>query len=418
MLSIEIYINYLLESLLYTISKEPSSEQDKWELYRSLKAKLSTKHIKVLCQINENILLDFENRWKLYLASKGIPKIGETNEFRLIIVLEYMLKCAGVDSGRTFPIQNTNIDMSIKQVRALELIIRDLLYEQIGSKHTLSIKLSELFKTEQVNAWLKNADETGVLSGTTFSELTGILLNAAIYSSIETIIAEWGLRITPDRRESLRFALEDIRVIRNQIAHNKIVTPAQIELMNIYFQSFQDLIYSSSHTNIQPGNYYTDNSSDTEKYITRIQKDRREYWIAFIDFMKSDEFLFNLTDVIPSEQHWQTLLQNEIECQGSESKIYLNITFNRNANFISTELFILSDEEKVIFDDLHAIDFEQSIHVISENLIWDRMDGKKGSRIVFKQSGDFSDKSDWINQFAWLKNNIDKFLIVFGKYFN
>jgi hypothetical protein len=414
---IETYIDHLLVSLLVNINEDAPIQSAKWEYYCSIKSKISSKQVSERCGINENILRDFETRWKLFLSSKGVPKISSTNELRLIIALEYILKCAGIEVGMKFQIENTNVDLSIKQVRALELIIRDLIYEQIGSKDILSLKLSELFKAEQVSAWLRNADETGVLSGTTFSELTGILFNAAIFSSLENIVTEWGLKITPDHRESLRFALEDIRVIRNQIAHNKIVTPAQIELMNIYFQSFHELIHSSSHTSIQPSHYYADNPSETEKFITKIQKDRREYWIAFIEYLKNASFSFSLPDIIPSEQHWQTLMISEIEYQSVNSKIMLNVTFNRNANFISTELFIVSDEAKYLFDYLYSMDFEQSLKAISKNITWDRMDGKKASRIVFKESGDFSDKLDWVNQFAWLKNNIDNFLVVFGKYF-
>ena len=71
-------------------------------------------------------------------------------------------------------------ETAIKQVRALELIIRDVITEQLGGKENVILKLQELFKQDVIDKWIKSADQSGVLSGTTFSELSNILLDKKV----------------------------------------------------------------------------------------------------------------------------------------------------------------------------------------------------------------------------------------------
>ena len=43
------------------------------------------------------------------------------------------------------------------------------------------------------------------------------------------------IKLSKNLRESLRFILEDIRIIRNSIAHNKRISEIQIESLNNYY---------------------------------------------------------------------------------------------------------------------------------------------------------------------------------------
>ena len=68
-------------------------------------------------------------------------------------------------------------DLSRKQVRALELVIRSLVGERHGNQQELTTYLRQLFGERTVDRWAKVADSDDLLSGTTFSELASIFVN-------------------------------------------------------------------------------------------------------------------------------------------------------------------------------------------------------------------------------------------------
>jgi len=232
------YIDYLLTIILQKIEDLYEIDGEKWLYYKTSKSKYSTAFIAEKFCVNNNLINEFELRWKLYLSDSQSLKVIETNIFRFIIILEYLVKCMNLTKSMDLPTQHKQTDLSIKQVRVLELLIRDLIYDQVGTNESLVSKLSVLFNEEQIRSWIKNADESGMLSGTTFSELTNIFLTRSVFANFEAIFQEWQIQISTNIRETLRFAFEDIRVIRNQIAHNKQITLAQIELLNIYYKIY------------------------------------------------------------------------------------------------------------------------------------------------------------------------------------
>lgn len=41
------------------------------------------------------------------------------------------------------------------------------------------------------------------------------------------------------------------------------------------------------------------------------------------------------------------------------------------------------------------------------------MNRNKRSAVTLKKNADFTDKSDWVNQFAWFKENLERFYVYF-----
>ena len=50
------------------------------------------------------------------------------------------------------------------------------------------------------------------------------------------------LKYDKKKTSSLRYFLDDIRIIRNSIAHNKKINPVQIELLNEYYNEISNNI--------------------------------------------------------------------------------------------------------------------------------------------------------------------------------
>ena len=152
---IDEYIEYLLFTIVSKVGLNTEEKKDLWDQYKKLKAKISSSSLINILNINNEYLNDFEKKWKSYLSS-NLSKISkEVNSLRLIITLEYLFKTSQINNQNEFPKKNSNIELSIKQVRALELIIRDLIYEQVGNINLLLKNWLHYLMKSKLNFGLK-----------------------------------------------------------------------------------------------------------------------------------------------------------------------------------------------------------------------------------------------------------------------
>ena len=228
--------------------------------------------------INEQMLVEFEEAIKQFYAHQGDSDKNRLSCLRAGLWLETITK------KLTIPFEFESAlgteELAIKQVRALELIIRDVITEQLGGSENVILKLKELFKQDVIDKWLKSADETGILSGTTFSELSNVLLDKNIFKSIEEIFQSTSIEISRSARESLRYILEDIRLIRNAIAHNKKVSLVQIEALNEYYKTISNIVAQASKTEVDPKRYLDLSNSNMESYLSTLREDNKEISIS------------------------------------------------------------------------------------------------------------------------------------------
>jgi TolB-like protein len=143
------------------------------------------------------------------------------------------------------------------------------------------LKLQELFKQEIVEMWLKNGDETGVLSGTTFSELSSVFLDKNIFRGLQDIFDSEGMNLNGDSRDTLRKILDDIRIIRNSVAHNKQVSNIQIEALNEYYRTIAHLIKESKVNNVNPDSYLDLDKSNMDEFILQLKEDNKAISLGF-----------------------------------------------------------------------------------------------------------------------------------------
>jgi TolB-like protein len=265
--SIQLFLNKVLNHLNTDI------EEYNLEVLKKEKSKQSTS---VLCSklgLNESMFNEFETALYQFEQYKDDTNKSKIACLRLCLWLETISKSTKIEFSVDFENALNNEELAIKQVRAMELLIRDVVSDQIGGSENIIIKLQTLFKQEVIDKWLKSSDETGILSGTTFSELSNILLDKNIFQSIEDIFSDSNIELSKTTRDSLRLILEDIRVIRNSIAHNKKISKIQIESLNTFYLEISKLIRESKKTKINPDDYLDLSKANLENFIGNLKEE-------------------------------------------------------------------------------------------------------------------------------------------------
>jgi TolB-like protein len=265
-----------IQSSLNNVFQAINSENQEFtlDLYRKYKSKISGAVIASKLSISDQMLVEFEEAIKQFYAHQDNLEKIRLACFRVGLWLETITKNLKIPFE--FEAALSSEELAIKQVRALELLIRDVITEQLGGTENVIFELKELFKQDVIDKWLKSADNTGILSGTTFSELSNIFLDKNIFKSIEEIFQSSSIELTKSTRESIRFILEDVRVIRNAIAHNKKVSNVQIEALNEYYKTIATILEKAPKTGINPGNYLDLSKSNMESFLTSLKEDNKE----------------------------------------------------------------------------------------------------------------------------------------------
>ena len=186
-----------------------------------------------------------------------------------------------------------NEDMGRKQIRALELIIRSLIDERFGSQESLESQLKSLFNPAVVDKWKQTGDAGDLLSGATFSELSSLFINKQEYPNYEKLYGETAfLNYLRDRRKTIQSFLDDIRRVRNTLAHNKVVTNTQLSLLALYYEELiapiQDA-YDEGETKVNPSIYIDVSKEDLDAYFSDLREDIEGVKDDIADFRASVE---------------------------------------------------------------------------------------------------------------------------------
>lgn len=102
------------------------------DAYKSIKSKLSAKVISEKLGITEPMLFEFEEALRQYFLFRDDSKKGKISCFRISLWLETICKKLNISFNLEESISNEEI--AIKQVRALELLIRDIVNENLGER--------------------------------------------------------------------------------------------------------------------------------------------------------------------------------------------------------------------------------------------------------------------------------------------
>lgn len=167
-----------------------------------------------------------------------------------------------------------------KQVRAAELVIRSLMNEKFGDQNNLINFIRENFAkdTKSLQGIEDKAAPGDILSGTDFSQLVSLFLKPDEFKEKYSPLYDTTpfLKYLDKQRETLRFFLDDIRRIRNDVAHHKPLTLTQIELLNIYYEEIMTPIqdaHDQGKLKVNPNQHLKIEDTELEKYINNLKED-------------------------------------------------------------------------------------------------------------------------------------------------
>ena len=140
------------------------------------------------------------------------------------------------DSRYSLP-NETSEDNAVRQMRAIELLIRQVIDEAWADQQKLAARLQTLFGKEQVARIMKSAEKDNILSGTLLDQLRIIFSNKEDYPDYYDAYFDGasGLNYASTPRETLSQFLQSLNHIRNKIAHHKKLTESEMLLLNEYF---------------------------------------------------------------------------------------------------------------------------------------------------------------------------------------
>lgn len=144
--------------------------------------------------------------------------------------------------------------------------------------------------------------------------------------------------------------------------------------------------------------------STSSQTVTDIKLLQQEYWQSLKDFMEENKSFVKMQN--PLLQHWTNIAIGK-------SNFHLSASVNSRDNSINIWLNIMGEQAKENYDKLYELGYANSKNEISEDIVWDKMDGRKMSAVMLKSSANFSKKDDWQNQFQWFKEHLEKFTSYF-----
>jgi len=142
-------------------------------------------------------------------------------------------------------------------------------------------------------------------------------------------------------------------------------------------------------------------NSQTETDTKLLQQ---EYWQGLKDYLEVNKSSIKTQN--PLLQHWTNIAIGR-------SNFHISATVNSRDNSINIWLNLMGEQAQKNFDKLYETAYENSFKEVNEDLVWDRMDGRKMSAVMLKLPSDFTDRNNWNNQFQWFKENLERF----SKYF-
>ena len=148
------------------------------------------------------------------------------------------------------------------------------------------------------------------------------------------------------------------------------------------------------------------NSQPSDKPRDKGHIFNREYWDAFVEYMKQNPSDLFHTPSKGTFDHWMNIAIGK-------SGICIALLLNKREQKATIQLWMSNDAEKKQFDALLALK-DQAEASIGQQLDWRRIDGKKASSIELNLNDcGITDKSKWNGIFAWYREYTEKYVTFF-----
>lgn len=145
-------------------------------------------------------------------------------------------------------------------------------------------------------------------------------------------------------------------------------------------------------------------NSTSTRALTDLQLFEQEYWTSLRSYMAVNSSIVKLRN--PRPRNWDRISIGRTD-------YHLAIAVNSRDKSINIWLTFIGSRAKQDFDELYRTASAESYRVVHKELVWDRMSRNKRSAVMLKEYADFTDKTDWGNQFLWFKENLERFYMFF-----
>lgn len=166
---------------------------------------------------------------------------------------------------------------AMRQMRALELMLKNLVENSYAGQSRLVHKLKMQFGADCVRRWLKNGERGDILSSMRFSELALMVVDkkeyANHYAGLFKHATQLGLLI--DQRKTLQTFLDDVREIRNVIVQQQPLTSVQLALLTSYHQESSTVIqqaFDEGRTKVNPAALLATDDTQLQAWLAQAQK--------------------------------------------------------------------------------------------------------------------------------------------------
>nr|WP_318383468.1 STY4199 family HEPN domain-containing protein [uncultured Enterobacter sp.] len=169
----------------------------------------------------------------------------EVSQNQLIVALRFISALENLRHKQPLLTYSTEIRLAdgaqqtraLAQLRAIELMIKSLVYEAWPDATRLRNHLKTQFGVDRVRRWLKLGERNDVLSGMLFSEMALMLVDKKEFSQHHAALFDdqEALTLFVEPRKTLQIFLDDVRQIRNTIAAQQPLTPTQLSLLDNYY---------------------------------------------------------------------------------------------------------------------------------------------------------------------------------------
>ena len=144
----------------------------------------------------------------------------------------------------------------------------------------------------------------------------------------------------------------------------------------------------------------TPKQSASSQKLTDIELLQLEYWQELKSFMEANHSIVQLLGTPPKS--WFNVAKDK-------GKYFLSVNVNSQDSSLNIWLNIIGENAKEDFDKLCENAYKDSLIEVNQDLKWYKIRAKIGCTVTLKAYADFMERKDWMNQFAWFKENLEKF---------
>lgn len=246
-------------------------------------AKTSPRRAKVLAstKLQKDELDALRAEIERYIDCNETPKPDRSATTERNEILSLLRALSWFDTIRnrpgciTLPVAEKNVEdhtSAFRMLRALELMMRALLREEYRDTSSIVERLREILPSDYQDAVRRN--QTDPLSGLFLKDLIRVFVDESEWSKIEPCYAETTfLSLLRIKRETAEKFLEDLRRIRNSVAHLHTLSAVQVALLNHYYEELVQPVKDSfavGRTKVNPAKFESPAEDDLRDYCKTV----------------------------------------------------------------------------------------------------------------------------------------------------